>query len=353
MLKSQTQERERSMSKIRWIVINVFMMPLLMWTVLMTMLIGMVQAETITLYSGRSKSLVEPIIQQFEKDTGIEVKVSYANTAQLASKLKTEGARSPADLYLAQDAGALGSVTKDGLFAKLPQSVLEKVPSTFRHKDGYWIATSGRARVLAYSPERVTSENLPKSVFDLTQPKWNGKVGWAPLNASFQAFITAMRGQVGEERTEKWLRDMKANGAKKYPKNTPIIEALAAGEIDVGLPNHYYLFRFKKSDSKYPVEQTFFKAKDPGNLVNIAGIGLLKSSDKQETALKFIEYLLSAKAQQYFVSEVFEYPVIEGVIPNANLLPLEELMKIVPKFDLNEMDDLEGTIKLLRRVDIL
>ena len=348
MVNSQKQEREKSMFKNRGIVIYATML-----TILMTMLTGMVHADTITLYSGRSKTLVEPIIQQFEKDTGIEVKVSYANTAQLASKLKTEGTRSPADLYLAQDAGALGSVTKDGLFAKLPQSVLEKVPNTFRHKDGYWIATSGRARVLAYSPERVTKENLPESVFDLTQPKWKGKVGWAPLNASFQAFITAMRGQVGEERTEKWLRDMKANGAKAYPKNTPIIEALDAGEIDVGLPNHYYLFRFKKRDAKFPVEQTFFKAKDPGNLVNIAGIGLLKSSDKQETALKFIEYLLSAKAQQYFVSEVFEYPVIDGVIPNANLLPLEELMKIVPKFDLNEMDDLEGTIKLLRRVDIL
>ena len=326
---------------------------ILLITMLMILLTGLAYAETITLYSGRSKSLVEPIIQQFEKDTGIEVNVSYANTAQLASKLKTEGVRSPADLYLAQDAGALGAVSKAGLFAKLPQSVLEKVPNTFCHKDGYWVATSGRARVLAYSPERVTKEDLPESVFDLTQPKWRGKVGWASLNASFQAFITAMRGQVGEERTEKWLRDMKANDAKTYPKNTPIIEALAAGEIDVGLSNHYYLFRFKKSNSKYPVEQTFFKAKDTGNLVNIAGIGLLKSSDNQETALKFIAYLLSAKAQQYFVSEVFEYPVIEGVIPNANLLPLEELMKIVPKFDLNEMDDLEGTIQLLRRVNIL
>ena len=190
-------------------------------------------------------------------------------------------------------------------------------------------------------------------MFDLTQPKWKGKVGWAPLNASFQAFVTAMRAQVGEERTEEWLSDMKTNGAKAYPKNTPIIEALAAGEIDLGLPNHYYLFRFKKGNSKYPVAQTFFKANDAGNLVNIAGIGLLKSSDNQETALKFIDYLLSAKAQQYFVSEVFEYPVTEGVIPNANLLPLDELLKIVPTFDLNEMDDLEGTIKLLRRVGII
>lgn len=336
------------MSKNRILVFNV-----LLFAILMVMLTGLVHAETITLYSGRSKSLVDPIIRQFTKDTGIEVKVSYANTAQLASKLKTEGEKSAASLFWAQDAGALGSVSKGGLFAKLPESVLGKVPTTFRHKDGHWVATSGRARVLAYSPERVEKENLPESVFELTQPAWRGKVGWAPLNASFQAFVTALRSQVGEERTEKWLRDMKANGAKTYPKNSAIIEALAAGEIDLGLPNHYYLFRFKKSDSKYPVEQTFFKAKDAGNLVNVAGIGLLKHSKHNETALKFIDYLLSIKAQQYFVSEVFEYPVIEGVIPNANLLPLDELLKIVPKFDLNEMDDLEGTVKLLRRVGII
>ena len=316
-------------------------------------LVGMTHAETLTLYSGRSKSLVDPIIQQFEKDTGIEVKVSYANTTQLAAKLRTEGEKSPASLFWAQDAGALGAVSKKGLFAKLPESILEKVPDTFHHADGLWVATSGRARVLAYSPERVMADALPDSVFDLTQPKWKGKVGWAPLNASFQAFITAMRMQVGEDRAEKWLRDMKANGAKAYPKNTPIIEALAAGEIDLGLPNHYYLFRFKKGNSKFPVEQTFFKSNDPGNLVNVAGIGLLKSAENQETAVRFVEYLLSVKAQQYFVSEVFEYPVTEGVIPNANLLPLEDLLKIVPEFDLNEMDDLEGTINLLRRVGIM
>lgn len=336
------------MFKNRSIMIKYLISILLLFT-----LVGVVYAETLTLYSGRSKSLVDPIIRQFEKDTGIEVKVSYANTTQLANKLMIEGEKTSASLFWAQDAGALGAVSKKGLFAKLPESVFTKVPKTFRHSDGMWVATSGRARVIAYSPERVLIDVLPKSVFDLTQPKWKGKVGWAPLNASFQAFVTAMRAQVGEERTEKWLRDMQANGAKTYPKNTPIIEALAAGEIDLGLPNHYYLFRFKKGNSKYPVAQSFFKAHDAGNLVNVAGIGLLKSSDNQETALKFIDYLLSAKAQQYFVSEVFEYPVTEGVISNANLLPLDELLKIVPTFDLNEMDDLEGTIKLLRRVGII
>lgn len=316
-------------------------------------LIGTVHAETLIVYSGRSKSLVEPIIKQFEQETGIQVKVSYANTTQLAATLLTEGDKSPAALFWAQDAGALGAVSKEAMFEKLPESILAKVPSNFRDADGRWVATSGRARVLAYSPERVKMEELPQSIFDLTKPIWKDRVGWAPTNASFQAFVTALRRQAGEERTEEWLRGMKANGTKKYAKNTPIIEALAAGEIDLGLPNHYYLLRFKKGDSNYPVAQTFFKVDDPGNLVNIAGIGILKSSDNKNTALKFVEFLLSAKAQQYFTSDVFEYPVIDGVIPNANLLPLSELLELAPTFDLNQMDDLKGTRDLLGRVEIL
>ena len=316
-------------------------------------LAGMVYAESLTIYSGRSKSLVEPIIKQFEKETGIEVKVNYGGTTQLAAALLTEGDKSPAALFWAQDAGALGAVSKKAMFKKLPETILTQVPSDFRDANGFWVATSGRARVLAYSPERVKMEELPESVFDLTQPMWKGRVGWAPTNASFQAFVTFLRVQVGEERTETWLRGMKANGVKQYAKNTPIIEALAAGEIDLGLPNHYYLLRFKKGNSGFPVAQTFFKASDPGNLVNVAGIGLLKSTENKETALKFMEFLLSAKAQQYFTSDVFEYPVIEGVIPNVNLLPLSELLQLAPTFNLNEMDDLEGTRDLLRRAEIL
>ncbi len=327
---------------------NYILLILLLFTV-----IGVVHADTLTIYSGRSKSLVEPIIKQFEQETGIQVKVSYANTTQLAATLLTEGDKSPAALFWAQDAGALGAVSKKEMFEKLPESILGKVPSNFRDANGLWVATSGRARVLAYSPERVKMEELPQSIFDLTQPMWKDRVGWAPANASFQAFVTALRMQVGEERTEEWLRGMKANGVKKYAKNTPIIEALAAGEIDLGLPNHYYLLRFKKGNSSYPVAQTFFNAGDPGNLVNVAGIGVLKSSDNKDTALKFVEFLLSAKAQQYFTSDVFEYPVIDGVIPNANLLPLSDLLELTPTFDLNQIDDLDGTLNLLRRVEIL
>ncbi len=310
-------------------------------------------ADELIIYSGRSKSLVEPIIQQFQEQTGIQVKVNYGGTTPLAAALMTEGKKSPAALFWAQDAGALGAVSKKGLFKELPATIQAKVPANFRDADGLWVATSGRARVLAYSPERVTMEQLPKSIFDLTQPVWKDRVGWAPSNASFQAFVTAMRMQVGEEQTEEWLQGMKANGAKVYAKNTPIIEALAAGEIDLGLPNHYYLLRFKNRDANFPVAQTFFEKRDPGNLVNVAGIGLLKNAKNPDTAVKFIEFLLATKAQDYFVNEVFEYPVIEGVTPNENLLPLSELLELVPSFNLNEMDDLEGTTRLLKHVEVL
>ena len=328
-------------------------LPILLVFTLVGPVFGSNHAETLTIYSGRSKSLVEPIIKQFQETTGIQVKANYGGTTQLAAALLTEGDKSPAALFWAQDAGALGAVSKKEMFEKLPETILTKVPSSFRDAEGLWVATSGRARVLAYSPERVKMEELPESIFDLTQPMWKGRVGWAPTNASFQAFVTSLRVQVGEEKTKDWLLGMKANGVKKYAKNTPIIEALAAGEIDAGLPNHYYLLRFKKTDADYPVAQTFFKASDPGNLVNIAGVGVLKSAKNKEAALKFVEFLLSTKAQQYFTSDVFEYPVTEGVTQNENLVPLSELIEVAPVFNLNDIDDLDGTVKLLQAVEVL
>lgn len=307
----------------------------------------------IVVYSGRSESLVDPIIAQFEKDTGIEVNVRYGGTAQLAVALSEEGSRSPADVFWAQDAGALGAVHHAGLFLRLPESLLSNVPKTFRNSSGTWVATSGRARVLAYSPERVQESELPKNVFELTGPKWRGRVGWAPTNGSFQAFITAMRAVEGEEKTRQWLEDMKANDTKAYSKNTPIIQAIAAGEIDLGLPNHYYLLRFKKADSNYPVAQTFFEPGHVGNLLFVSGVGILKSSKNVYGASRFIEYLRNAKAQQYFTSEVLEYPVTNDVIANSQLAPLDELLERVPDVDLDVLDDLQGSIRLLGEVGLL
>jgi len=310
-------------------------------------------ADEIVLYSGRSKSLVDPIIKQFSKDTGIKVVTKYGNTAQLALTLQEEGSRSPADVFWAQDAGALGSVTKAGMFRKLPSSITNGVPAHFTNSAKTWVSTSGRARVLAYAPGKIKVEDLPQSVFDLTDPKWKGKVGWAPTNGSFQAFVTAMIHAHGKDKTKAWLVGMKKNGAKAYPKNTPIVQALAAGEITVGLPNHYYLLRFKAGDGKYPVEQTFFKEGDIGNLVMVSGAGVLKTSKNELAAMELLQYLMGPKAQQYFTSQVFEYPISDGVIANNRLVPFDELNKRVPKIDLEVLGNLEGTLKLLSEVGVI
>ncbi len=309
--------------------------------------------NTLTLYAGRSKSLVAPIIEQFEEATGIKVDVKYGNSAQLALALQEEGDKSNADVFWAQDAGALSAVAKAGLFADLPSDVSGLVTSMFASPNAAWVATSGRARVLAYSPARVSEDHLPASVSELLSPAWRDRVGWAPTNASFQSFVTAMRVAWGESRTETWLRQMKENGAKSYPKNTAIVQAIAAGEIDLGLPNHYYLLRFKKSDSGYPVEQTFFAEGDIGNLVNVAGAGILANSQRKYAALEFVKFLLGPNAQQYFASDVFEYPVIDAVIPNSRLVKTADLQTAAPNVGLADLDDLEGTLSLLRKLGLL
>ncbi|MFW6058983.1 MAG: iron ABC transporter substrate-binding protein [Phycisphaeraceae bacterium] len=305
-------------------------------------------AQELTLYSGRSRSLVEPIIERFEREHDITVNPRYGSTAQLAVALKEEGDQSRADVFWAQDAGALGALAGAERFAALPDDVLQQVPERYRNPDGVWIATTGRARTLAYAPDRIGESELPASVFDLTDEQYQGRVGWAPTNASFQAFVTAMRNEHGDDRTRQWLEDMNANGARSYPKNSAIIQAIAAGEVDLGLPNHYYLLRFKGEDPDYPVEQTFFEAGDVGNLVNVAGVGMLATSEKQDAALTFVRYLLSEEAQQYFAQEVYEYPVIDGVSAPATLPPREQLDDVAPRVDLDNLEDLEATLDLLR-----
>lgn len=311
-------------------------------------------ADELVVYSGRSKGLVQPLVEQFEKETGIKVQVRYGETAELAVALAEEGVKSPADVFWSQDAGALGAIDKMDLLAPLSSAVFAGVtlPERFRNASGTWVATSGRVRVIAYSPERVPEDQIPTSVFDLTDPRWKGKVGWAPTNASFQSFVTAMRVLKGEEATEAWLQGMKANEPKSYPKNTPILAAIAAGEIDLGLPNHYYLLRFKTADGSFAAEQTFFADGDVGNLLNIAGAGVLKSS-KNSNADKFIAFLLSPRAQQYFASEVLEYPVTEGIITSSRLVSMERLLQAAPQVNLGDLDDLEGTLAMMRRLGIL
>ncbi|MEM7626213.1 MAG: iron ABC transporter substrate-binding protein [Planctomycetota bacterium] len=307
----------------------------------------------ITVYSGRSKSFMDQIFDGFEVDTGVTVKRVYGKTAEIALKLQTEGDRSPADVVLAQDAGALGALSKAGLLAELPDGTLDRVDRRFISDQNDWVATSLRLRTLAYRPARVSPDALPASVFDLTDPAYRGRVGWAPSNASFQAFVTAMRNVHGESKTRQWLLDMQANDAKAYPKNTAIIQGLAAGEVDLGLPNHYYLLRFTTADPEFPVAQARFAAGDIGNMTNVAGAGVLQTSKHPAAAQRLVDYLLSEQTQRYFVGTIYEYPVVSGIdlLPEHHGLTADP--QAVPDVDLNTLDDLPGTLELLRDVGLL
>ncbi|MEM1095854.1 MAG: iron ABC transporter substrate-binding protein [Bacteroidota bacterium] len=311
------------------------------------------EASEITLYAGRSASLVEPIVEQFEAATGITVNVRQGGTSALAVALLEEGEASPADVFWAQDGGALGAVHKAGLFMAMPDSIANKVPAGMRNDAQTWVATSGRARVLAYAPDRVDASELPASIFDLTDARYQGRVGWAPTNGSFQSFVTAMRMIEGEERTKAWLEGMAANDAVAFTNNSAIIQGLADGEADMGITNHYYLIRFKDGDAAFPVEQVFFEAGNTGNLVNVAGMGVLNTSEAKPAALRFVSFMLSNTAQEYFGNQIFEYPVTNGVTTNERLIPMDSLSTLQPAIDLEQLDDLDGTLALLRDVGLI
>lgn len=313
-------------------------------------------AGKLVIYSGRSESLVQPIIDQFEADTGITVEVRYGGTAELAGVLLEEGENSPADLFYAQDPGGLGAVEAAGLLAQLPEEILSKVPARFAADSGQWVGISGRARVVVYNTEAITdpATQLPADIFDFTKPEWNGRIGWAPTNGSFQAMVTAMRATWGEEKTREWLLGIQANNPTVYPKNTPIVEAVAAGEVQVGFVNHYYLYRFlSESGEEFTARNYFLPGGGPGSLLMVSGAGILKSAENTENAQRFIEYLLSKDGQQYFADETFEYPVIEGVTIAEGLQPLAELDAQALDISLTDLADLQGTQELLIELGII
>ncbi len=304
----------------------------------------------LVVYSGRSESLVDNIIRQFGEATGIEVEVKYANTAQLAATLLEEGGNSPADVFFAQDPGGLGAVAS--MLVVLPDSVLEQGPEWARSPEGRWVGISGRARTVVYNTDKLTEADLPDDMFGFTDPVWKDRIGWAPTNASFQAMVTAMRAEWGDARTREWLEGIKANNPKIYPKNTPQVAAAAAGEIDVGFVNHYYLFRFLAEEGEDFAARNYHpRSGGPGSIVMVAGAGILSSAKNVENAERFLKFMLSPVAQQYFAGQTFEYPLVEGVKIQRVLVPLADIVK--PDLTAGDLVDLKGTQALLQDAGVL
>lgn len=302
----------------------------------------------LVVYSGRSESLIGPLLDQFAAETGLDVDVRYGSTPEIAAAILEEGDRTPADVYIGQDASSVGLLASEGFFAPLPGDILELVADEYRGGSGDWVGLSGRVRVVVYNTDLHTAESLPDTIAAYTDPAWKGKIGWAPTNASFQSFVTAMRTLEGDEATREWLEGIVANEPVAFPGNADVVNAVASGEVEVGFVNHYYLGRFlAEQGDGFKARNYYFTNGDIGGLMNVAGSGVIATSGNPEAAEALIRFMLQPAAQEYFAEETFEFPLIEGVSPSADFIP--ELTALVPvDIDLTELADLEATVALLQ-----
>ena len=304
--------------------------------------------DKLTMYSGRVPALIDPAIAIYEKQ-GKDVKVRTGDSPTLAATLVEEGKNSRADLFYSQDAGSLDAIEKAGNLEKLPQDILDLVPARFRSTTGRWVGVTARSRIIAYGP-KVKASELPDSPLELADPKWRGRVGWAPTNASLQGYITALRLVRGEDVARRWLKGMVDNKTEVFDSNVPVRDAIAKGEIDLGLINHYYVAEALAKDPDYPVK-VHFPTKDLGSLVNVSGVGVLASGKHKADAIEFVRTMLGKQAQEYFADSSKEYPLLAGVQPSKELTPLDEIPS--PDIDLANLGDLKGTLELMRETGAL
>lgn len=305
----------------------------------------------LTVYSGRSEKLVSGVFSDFTAATGVEVEARYGDSGELAGQIITEGSASPADVFFSQDAGALGALESADLLAPLPDNVLERVPEGFRSASGRWLGTSGRVRVFVYNPTLVASP--PNTIDALLAPEWKNRIGFAPTNASWQSFVTALRVLRGEAGARTWLEGFAANNPVPFEKNAAVRDAVNSGQIALGLVNHYYLYELIAAEGADAVvaKNQFLAAGDPGGLVNVAGVGVLASSDRSAAAECFASYLVSDAGQRYFVDKTFEYPLVAGIQQAAGLPAFAELQP--PSLNLSDLRSLAQTQELLADVGLL
>ncbi len=310
------------------------------------------RSGSLTIYSGRSESLVGPLIERFRDQTGIAVRVNYGGTTDLAATILEEGDASPADVFFAQDAGALGALAREDRLTVLPPETLGLFDSRFVADDGTWVGVSGRARVVVYDTRTLSESDLPTSIDAFTDPAWKGRIGWAPTNASFQSFVTAYRVLRGDDAAKAWLEGILANEPKAYEGNDAVLAAVAAGEVEVGFVNHYYLMQqLAEQGDEFPVRNHFLAGDDPGSLINVAGAAILTTAANPAAAQAFVDFLLTPESQAYFAEQTHEYPLIDGVAANPVLPPLADIDS--PDIDLSDLDDLDGTLRLLQEAGVL
>jgi iron(III) transport system substrate-binding protein len=244
-----------------------------------------------------------------------------------------------------------------GLLAPLPGAVLSAVPAQYSSPQGDWVGVTGRVSVMVYNTSQVSPSQLPKSIMDLADPQWKGKLAIAPTETDFQPLVTSIAKFKGTQAAETWLKAVKANAAKHIePDNETVTADVNDGQAGIGLINHYYWYRLSKEVGSGKVHSAiaYFAPQDPGYLIDVSGAGVLKSSKHQAAAEQLAAFLVSAAGQQVIsgpTSDSFEYPLRPGVAASTELRPFNELQPA--PLSIADLGDGAESLQLLQQAQLL
>ncbi|MEX1077845.1 MAG: extracellular solute-binding protein [Homoserinimonas sp.] len=280
-------------------------------------------SASLVAYVGRNEEHVRPLVEAFEAETGVSVDARYGSTGELATTILQEGEASPADIFFAQDPVYIGALVDAGLLAPLPDDIIARVSEGISGPKNEWVGVTARRRVMVYSPNNLPETNLPKSIHELTGPAWNGRVGLAPTHSSFVSFVASMIATEGKDGARHWLTAIAVNDPVRFDGNHEIVEAVAAGDLAVGLVNHYYALQMAAERGSIDASNHSFEPGDPGDVLMPTTIGILESSAHQEVAQDFIRFLLRDSSQKHFLDNVKEYPLVEGIGTPPGERPLD------------------------------
>ncbi|ASQ16936.1 iron ABC transporter substrate-binding protein [Enterobacter cloacae] len=283
--------------------------------------------EGIVVYNAQHENLVKSWVDGFTKETGIKITLRNGDDSELGNQLVQEGSASPADVFLTENSPSMVLVDNAKLFAPLDAETLKQVPAEYRPAHGRWIGIAARSTVFVYNPEKLSEQQLPKSLMDLAKPEWKGRWAASPSGADFQAIVSAMLALKGEQATLEWLKAMKANFVA-YKGNSTVMKAVNAGQIDGGVIYHYYRFvdQSKTGENSKNTKLYYFKHQDPGAFVSLSGGGVLASSKHKAQAQAFIKYITGKEGQESLrTNNAFEYAVGVNAASNPKLVPLNEL----------------------------
>jgi iron(III) transport system substrate-binding protein len=296
----------------------------------------------LVIYSGRSEPLIQPVIDAFKaKYPDVEILLKAGSNSELANALIEEQANPQADLFITTELFTVQSLAQEGIFQSYLPAGADQLPAELIGADNLWTGLTRRARVIIYNADLVAPEELPTSIFDLTDPKWKGQVAAAgSTNGSMQAQIAAMRQLLGEEETEAWLVGLIANEVTFFGGHTDVRKAVGAGEFKLGLVNHYYYYLQKAEGSNVGVVFPDQGDGQIGLITNATAAAVVTGAPHLAAAQAFLDFLVSAEGQKLFAEQNYEYPLLPGVELHADVQPLDgyrfadvDVVKAAEEFD--------------------